>query len=488
MQLFQNHQPSKPLLSSHGKHSLFLFIGAILVAILTALVAEFFGLFLALLSPLLLLLMLIAIWDYRYGVLLTVFILPLSSTNLLPKEIFGVAGLNPLNVLLLFSALSMLLTSAVQPSKILIPTWSHYFFCYLGVFMAATLHGVFHIGSIPDYFKALGIIKSNSVGEYLSSAFLKPIITLSTVFMLSVALRNAQRPNFYLVPLFCSAIVFPLAVFFYVSVSGASLSELASTGSRGYLSVVGMHANELGLLLNMAFALALFCCAHAPGFLAKSLLGAVTIILAVAVALTFSRGAYLGSFAVIAYFLYSLRRFGILLSALLLLPFAILLVPQPVLERATIGIQNQDVDAISAGRVDDIWRPLLPEVMTSPIIGHGLGSILWSEAAQQRTILPVSHPHSAYLGMLLDFGILGTVVIFFFLRHVWRLFRRLGRYAPDPIWRGFFGGATACVLLLLVQGLTDDSFMPSRTQPFFWMSYGLAMGVVARMRARGYEF
>ncbi|MFD2270380.1 O-antigen ligase family protein [Undibacterium arcticum] len=211
------------------------------------------------------------------------------------------------------------------------------------------------------------------------------------------------------------------------------------------------------------------------------MLGATTVIVMAAVALTFSRGAYLGLFfcgRVFSFF--TQRRFRAMLVVLLLVTLAALFMPDAVVERASMGLGNGNVEDVSAGRVDEIWRPLIPEILSNPLIGHGLGSILWSESAQHRAILPVGHPHSAYLGVLLDFGVLGAIVIFVFFRHMWRLFIDLAKRMPDPIWRAYFRGAAACILLLLVQGVTDDSFTPTRTQPFLWLSYGIATGFFGR--------
>ena len=38
----------------------------------------------------------------------------------------------------------------------------------------------------------------------------------------------------------------------------------------------------------------------------------------------------------------------------------------------------------------------------APIIGHGLGSTSWATPNLRGEMLPVGHPHSAYLGVLLD--------------------------------------------------------------------------------------
>jgi O-antigen ligase len=311
------------------------------------------------------------------------------------------------------------------------------------------------------------------------------MLILVTGFMLSIAVRNARKPNVYIAMLFCSAIVLPIIELIYIVRSGMPLSKLAANNSRGFLNVLGMHANELGLMFNMAFALALFCFFSISGMLKKWALGIVVAILLVAIIFTFSRGAYLGLLTASAYFLYTRKKFRTILIGLLILLLAILLIPDAVLERATTGAENGDVETMSAGRVDNIWIPLLPEVMSSPIFGRGLSSILWSEAAREGTILKVGHPHSAYLGILLDTGLLGAAVIFAFFRHMWRFFTKLAKESCEPVWQGFFMGAAACVLVLMAQGLTDDRFTPTFPQTYLWLAYGMAIGMAAARRGAG---
>ncbi|MFC3109206.1 O-antigen ligase family protein [Undibacterium arcticum] len=459
------------------KQSLALLVGAILIALLTWIIAELIGEIPALFSVLSLIFVVVVMCNYKYGVVLAVILLPLSSTPLIPRALFGVTGFNPLNVTLLLSAASLLLAWLINPRKFSIPKWPRHFWVYLAILALAALHGASQISSIPAYFKILQIIEFDSAGGYLRDTFLKPpVVIFATAFMFSIVVRNARLPHAYLIPLFCSGIVLPIVVIAYVASSGESLMALASSHARGFLSVMGMHANELGLMFNMVFALALFCFFSASNSLEKWMLGATTVIVMAAVALTFSRGAYLGLFSVVAYFLFTQRRFRAMLVVLLLVTLAALFMPDAVVERASMGLGNGNVEDVSAGRVDEIWRPLIPEILSNPLIGHGLGSILWSESAQHRAILPVGHPHSAYLGVLLDFGVLGAIVIFVFFRHMWRLFIDLAKRMPDPIWRAYFRGAAACILLLLVQGVTDDSFTPTRTQPFLWLSYGIATG------------
>lgn len=470
--------------SDMGKQTVLLLLGAFSVALLTEIGAGLFGEVAAMLALLLFSVTLAAMRDYRYGILIAIILLPLSPTYLFPKEMFGVTGFNPLNVTLAFSTCVLGFTRLVFPGKIVIPKFPLRFWLYIAILALATIQGAFHVSSIPAYFRELQIINFDTVGGYVVDIFLKPMIILIVAYLLSVVVNNAQRPVLYLIPIFFSSVMLPVSVIVYVMNSGIPLSALASSDARDFLSVTGMHANELGLMFNMAFALAIFCFFGTSSTLVKVMLGITSVILMGAIMLTFSRGAYVGLLAVGGFVLFTHRRFGTMFLVLLLVAVAAFFMPEAVTERASTGLASGSVEDISAGRVDGIWLPLLPEAVSSPIIGHGLDSILWSESAQQRTILAVGHTHSAYLGAVLNFGCLGSLIIFLFFRHMWNVFGDLAKHMPEAIWRAFFRGAMACILLLLVQGLTDDSFTPNRTQPFLWLAYGIAMGLIARKHSQ----
>jgi O-antigen ligase len=231
----------------------------------------------------------------------------------------------------------------------------------------------------------------------------------------------------------------------------------------------------------MALAITLFVFAGATGWRSKIVLGCCVLIQAGAVFLTFSRGAYIGSVTIIVYFLITQKGKPWTRLALLgVLAGAILVMPGSILQRTTNQSANQDIDELSSGRVDEIWLPLIPSVLESPLIGRGHGSILWSEAAKRKEILPVGQPHSAYLAALLDTGIVGTAIILAFLAHAWHTFWKLRVMAKSKMLASFFQGASACIPLLLIQGITDDAFMPRYTQAFLWIAYGAALGLLSR--------
>jgi O-antigen ligase len=206
-------------------------------------------------------------------------------------------------------------------------------------------------------------------------------------------------------------------------------------------------------------------------------------LLVIALVFTFSRGAFVGFLLVNGLFL--LWRFNAKTAALALLVGValVLMLPEQVFERMSTGF-GEDANAVSAGRIDGIWLPLLPELWRSPIWGNGLGSVMWSDAMHNGFMLEVTHPHNAYLEALLDVGALGLAVLLAYYAHVWKNLRALGSNAVlSPELRGFYQGAAAGLLMLLVTGFVGSSLAPLPEQAFLWMAIGIMYGQLARRPA-----
>ncbi|HVL76015.1 MAG TPA: O-antigen ligase family protein [Noviherbaspirillum sp.] len=480
MQAIQNNAALSRGHPSEGTPGI-LIVVAVTVAILAGALSALFGGLVALIFFAVVSFMLFAISDYRAGILIAMVLLPLSASRLVPREMLGITGLNPLNVTLAMAGLSVAFMWLFQRHRMAVPRIPRPFLLYGAVIAFAAAYGTTQVGMIPPFFRTLEIINFDSAGGYLRDVFLKPMLMLGTAFLLAILVRNAKRPQRFLLPFFLSAMVLPLFVIGYIASSGVSLGALASQQARDVLSITGMHANELGLMFNMSFALALFTVLGARGLTRWALI-ATCAVLVVAVLLTFSRGAFLGLLTVAGIFLITQRRFKILFAGMLLLPLSILLLPDAVIERATTGLENRSIAAITAGRVDDIWRPILPEISKSPVIGHGLHSMLWLEPVAAGATLKVGHPHNAYLATLLDVGVGGALIVGWFFWRMRRQFAEQRARLADPLWQNFFRGATACILLLLIQGITDDRFTPTFPQTYLWLAYGMAIGLAGRLQ------
>jgi O-Antigen ligase len=425
--------------------------------------------------------------DFRVGVVALILLMPLAgSSTMFPHDMFGMKGLNPLNLLLAGTLASYLIHALADGSlRRFLPR--PLLWLYVVPILIAGVIGARHVGEIAP---ALPIMYPDlefpDAVSYFRDVVLKPMLTVLFALLVAAAAAKSEKPERFLLPAVAAICAMAAIELIYVVHSGAALSELASSDSREFLSTLGMHANDLGRLYAFAFALALFTWADAEERGLKLMLLAAIALTVSALILTFSRGAYVAM--VVASALYVLWRFNTrtLIVAGLVAAAALVLLPEAVYTRLDTG-QGEGLDAISAGRVNGLWLPLLPEVLHHPLFGNGIGSILWSEPMRRgagETVLAVTHPHNAYLQAALDMGIVGLVLLCAYFAHVWNGLRTLAKDPTLlPALRGFHQGAAAGLLGMLVANLTDSSLAPRPEQVFLWLAIGMMYGERVRRAA-----
>ncbi len=424
--------------------------------------------------------------DFRIGVVLLILLMPISSTSVFPHAMLGVTGLNPANLLLIGTLGSYLLHGLFDGSlRRFMPR--PLFWLYVVPIVIAGALGIGHIGDIAPILLMFGKLGMKSTVDYVSVQVVSPLLMVAFALLVGAAASKSEKPERFLIPILIAIWVTCSMVIAFVYLSGITLGELASSTSREFLSALGIHANEWGRLYVVAYALLLFTWAESKQSGLKIALLASMGLVVVALILTFSRGSFLGFIVVNVLFLMWRRNAKTLMLFGLLGVVALCVLPEAVYDRVATGFGSRlgsgfqgEPDAVSAGRIDLIWLPLLPEVLSSPIYGHGLGSIVWSEAMRRGagvTILAVGHPHNAYLQALLDMGIAGLIVVCAYFAHVWKGFRALSvDPALSPTMRGFYLGAAAGLASLLISYLTDSSLLPRPEQAFLWLAIGMMYG------------
>lgn len=420
--------------------------------------------------------------DFRVGVVFLLVLLPLSATAVFPHTMAGITGLNPMNLLLLATLLSLLRHGVPEGGWARIAprplVW-----LYLVPVLLAGLLGSTKAGEIPPQFFAVAdMVPFQGAAGYLRDFVLKPLTLVLFTLALGAAAARSRRPERFLIPLLLSIWVISALTAGYVYLSGADLSDLASSQERGFLSPLGLHANDLGRYYTCAYALTLFTAAATPRARLRTALIATTALVVVALVLTFSRAAFLGFALVTAAFLVSRRQLGVVLAGGALVAMLAWFAPGAIYERLALG-WGQGLDAISAGRVDEIWLPLLPEVWHSPIWGHGLASTIWSEAVRSGRVEPVGHPHNAFLATLLDMGVVGLLLLGAYFAQVRKDLRRLAADPTlSPTLRGFFGGGAVALAVFLIQGFSGSTLSPAPEQFYLWCAIGMMYGLVGRPR------
>ena len=420
--------------------------------------------------------------DYRIGAVLLVVMLPVESSYLFPHSVFGFTGLNPINLLLAATLISYLLRG--YELKRFLPKPLVWFFVV--PIVIAGLIGMRHVDEIYPYFYEENVIHYTDAFGYLRDSLLKPLLTMvGSAVLIATAVARAKKAENFLVPIVAGIWLMSLAAIGYVIAAGVSIGSLALPTSRLFFSGLGMHANDLGRLYAVAYALLLFTWGETRDLRLKTVLLFTMGILTIALVLTFSRGAMTGW--VLVNVLYLVWKFNAKTLGLALLAggVALLVMPGAVVSRMSLGlVGGADVNEFTAGRVDDIWLPLLPELFKSPLWGSGLESTTWSRALWSEQMLPVTHPHNAYLQAILDMGLLGTALLLAFYWHVYRTCRDLGSNAYlSPTMRGFYQGVVAGLLCFIVTGFAGSSLRPTPEFAFLWIAIGMMYGQLARRRA-----
>lgn len=413
--------------------------------------------------------------DFRVGAILLVVVMPIASSSLFPHSIGGITGLNPLNLLLLATLVSCLarrqLVAALMDAMPRSLIW-----LYVVPIVFAGLLGSFHVDQISVAFRATDAIAFDNASGYLRDMLVRPMFLVLFALLIGVAMTRLQRFESLLVPMLASVWVMSLMAIGLVYLSGASLDQLSSARARQFFQPLGMHANDLGRLYAIAYALMLFTFAKAPDRLMKLALLASMGMVVIALTLTFSRGAFVGFIIVNLVFVLSRPKITSLLIGALVLAAGLMILPAAVYERLAMG-WGQGINVITAGRVDEIWMPLLPELLKSPFYGNGLGSIMWSTPMRAGLVLQVTHPHNAYLQAALDIGLIGLVLLCTFFAKVWTGFRRLSRDPQvSPLRQGFYEGAAAGLVSFMITGFAGSSLVPVPEQSFLWLAIGMMYG------------
>jgi hypothetical protein len=416
--------------------------------------------------------------DFRIGAVLLLVMLPVEGSYIFPHSVFGVTGLNPLNLVLFATLVSYLLRG--ERLKTFVP--KPLFWLLIVPIAIAGLIGSRHVDEIYPYFYDVEIIHFTDGLGYLRDLLVKPMFTVLAALLIAQAVMKSKKTESFLVPFIVAVWVMSLMAIGYVVFEGVSLGTLALTYERTFFSALGMHANDLGRLYAVAYALLLFTWGETKDLKLKSVIFVTMGVLTLALLFTFSRGAFVGWIGVNV--LYLIWKFNARTAGLAFLAGGIGLafMPGAVISRMSLGfVGGGDVNLVSAGRVDEIWIPLLPELFKSPLWGNGLDATMWAKALWAEMMLPVTHPHNAYLQAILDMGLLGMGLLLAYYWHVYRTCRDLGSNANlSPTMRGFFQGTVAGLACFIVTGFAGSSLRPSPEFAFLWIAIGIMYGQLGR--------
>jgi O-antigen ligase len=417
---------------------------------------------------------LLMVTKFRFAVTITTWV-TLMWVSRIPAVFLGLNTFSYLVYLCFVLTTVAYLVRAASPTGRSLPVVKDpWIWLFIATIVAGGVHGAMQVDGIPSWVLTPENADYSSRWVYLRTVMLPGVLLPGLAIAIAVSIQDGQKLEAILAPVCAFVWTINLFIVGAIATSGTSLTVLAA--QRGeHLVKLGFHSNEFGTLLAVAYALLLGTREGVRDRRSRAILGVTLWATALALVLTFSRGAYVAFLATNA--LYFLRASpGKKMVAVAGAAFVVLFAPSILIDRIQYGFDGGDLNAISAGRLDGIWAPLLPDIGANLLFGQGLHSIMWTDAQRFQQIFPVSIAHNAYLDLILDLGALGAVTILGWYIHLWRRFGRFSIADGDPAFRAFFFGGHLALVALFLCALVNDRLTPTSPSVCLWIASGVILG------------
>lgn len=257
------------------------------------------------------------------------------------------------------------------------------------------------------------------------------------------------------------------AVVSLIALSGGQQMEAQLGGARvsGRLEGAFTSANQLG-----AFCALFLMCAIGLALGSRSRVGRRASYVAIAIlfgglALSLSRGAWLGTALAIAYLAVALpraRRAALAVGLPLAAAAAIISSSLPAQPQVQVVQRRLEALTVRSPYDDrtDIWNEAIREIREEPVLGQGPGgfSVASARSASEASTSFAVHAHNFLLNWAAESGIPGALLLLSFIASLAVVSRRAARAAlrqGDERERCVIAGLTAALLSVIGQGIVD---------------------------------
>lgn len=404
----------------------------------------------------------------------------------MPKNIMGIQGLNPWNMLLAAILVPWYLQTRQSGIRSDLPKFAKFlFFTYVAIVIVAYLRAAIDMKSFPDRVEGGRISFSYLTSDYLVNS-LKFIVP---GYLLYDGCRTRKRLVMGLAASLMMAVLYAFIIVRTVPVSNLQVTGKAEMRQRHQIGKrVGFHANSAAMICASGCWGLLAAATLVKSRLRKMAVFAAAMLVAVGLALTRSRGGYVAFIAIGLLFAVFLWRY--LLAVLPIAVLGIAIAFPGITQRVFAGVgvtdvtgsEAQDIDTITAGRATDIWPSVLDQIAQSPIWGYGRLGILRTPAQEDVKLRMgqadcPTHPHNAYLEVLLDGGVLSAIPMGLIFLSLTIVAIQLCRDRRDVVFRAVGGALLAAVSALVVMGMSGQTFFPKENSQMAWCIFGIGLRV-----------
>lgn len=405
-----------------------------------------------------------------------------------PTAMLGIQGLNPWNLLFAVVVVAWFTMRQVDGRR-----WdlnrraAGVLICFV-VALTVTIARGYFAGAHAGPLHGRGAL------TYFSDHLINPLKFLLLGVMLYDSCRSRRQVYIALLSLASVFVFWALMTMRFIP-----FSTLTSDGNfmryrHRFDREIGLYATDMGMIFAGAFWTILGCWSLARKWRYRAaVVGSAGLVL-VGLALTYSRGGYMTFFGVgILFAMVSWRwlLLGIPVGALIaaaVLPNAANRLAMGLSEQTAAGVSETNMDEVTSGRMTYLWPNAIAQISERPVFGAGRLAILhtpmFDEVMAYTHGTCPNHPHNAYLELLMDAGVIGTLMIAPIYVGILLIGANLLRAKDDPLARAVGGAALGCTGMLVIAGLGSQTFFGTQVSTIsLWITAALAVRMWTERRA-----
>ncbi|RDU24791.1 O-antigen ligase family protein [Anaerosacchariphilus polymeriproducens] len=403
----------------------------------------------------------------KFGLYVFLMILPVSWTQFLDKPLMDISGLKLPVVIPFFGFLFLALT--VQARKLL-RSDKIFMFVWVVFYTITVARGY---GYLSD--KAALEGGPITVSGYIASTYLRALLLFLIMYFIAAYIQNMKEIKMVLIILFISLVI-ATGVMVYIYSTAPNLTDFEEI--RNYAGdIVGMHigyyANYFVFLVPITLLLALNTKWKICYLLYFMEIGAILS--------TFSRASYMVTTIFTVLILVISKRWKTIIAIVVSAPFAVVAIPDMVINRALTGLENKDLGKISAGRVQVIWTPIIKELVSDfkfLLIGNGKYGIFNTKAFRTGGTLNVNNAHNIFLDSICDGGIILAVFFICFFAFFIVKFLKTYRKSDNEFSKSILLGTCFAIAGFIMKGFTDGVFWAESSNAIIYVLLGLCLAVI----------
>ncbi len=406
----------------------------------------------------------------------------------MPTNIMGITGANPWNILLAIVFFHWFLQRVAEGRRWDLGGWPLFILAaYMFMIFVGFVRAVVDIESFAPNSMSTGNVRrvNYTVLGLFVDELVNPVRYLLPAFLLYDGCRTRTQVKYAIAAIVAMGFSYAVFVVKYIPL-GTLLGTDYVLKSRNRIDrEIGLHANDMAYVLVFVFWATVACWPLIKKWSYRVTALGVLTVLALGTALCQSRAGFL-TFIAIGGVLAALRKpilVPVFIIGIMIIPIAM----PGIADRMGMGFgQNDgtgesgaDWDEITAGRLTNLWPVAIEYIAKSPVLGYGRYAMLrdrhlFHDILEAEGSVP-THPHNAYLEVLLDYGGIGlAVVLTLFSSLLYIAFKQM-RDQDDVLCRVVGTIAFIAGFQNMVIGMSSRALLPRPSAMSMWCAFAISV-------------